>query len=339
MQLPGVTDARCCSADEHLGAATRMPRQVLRGAQGHLDAAARAMVRTASNASAASTRSARPPRAARFAQPGQHRADVLRLMRQRRVERGDLVVGGPAMGGDQLDGPGLLGRLHHLGDREQRDIDGAARHVAAQRFQQRRQQRGGQMRAVGLQRVEHRRGARGADRRRPDPSCRTLRRAGTASAGSRRSPDSASDLPIARRRFCSAVSPRPAGAAGSTDGMTSRPSSRSTSSTRSAGCTRSGRQLGGVTTSTPASSSATATRAPIWVSRAAVAPVGVAHTGGAVGQVDRHLHRQAVTSPRAAGRRASRSALGSTTPPAISASRAAQRSSAATEMAGSTARS
>jgi hypothetical protein len=55
--------------------------------------------------------------------------------------------------------------------------------------------------------------------------------------------------------------------------MTSRLSSRSTSSTKSTGWTRSGRQLGGVTVSTALSGSAE-TRAPIWMSRRTVAPAG-----------------------------------------------------------------
>ncbi len=49
----------------------------------------------------------------------------------------------------------LLGRLDHLRDGEQCDVDETAGHVAHQRFQQSRQQRGGQMRTIGLQRVEH----------------------------------------------------------------------------------------------------------------------------------------------------------------------------------------
>ena len=59
---------------------------------------------------------------------------------------------------------------------------------------------------------------------------------------------------------------------GSTDGILSSPSSRSTSSTRSAGCTRSGRQLGGVTTRIAGSAPSSSTRAPIWVSRFTAAP-------------------------------------------------------------------
>ena len=83
---------------------------------------------------------------------------MLGLPRKRRVQSGDLVVGGTTVHRDQLDGPGLLGRLHHLRDGEQRHVDDAARDVARQGFQQPRQQRRGQMRPIGLQRVEHLRG-------------------------------------------------------------------------------------------------------------------------------------------------------------------------------------
>ena len=62
------------------------------------------------------------------------------------------------MGGNQLDGAGLFGRLDDLCDREQRDVGETAGNVAGQRFQQRWQQRGGQMRPLGLQRIEHRGG-------------------------------------------------------------------------------------------------------------------------------------------------------------------------------------
>ena len=93
------------------------------------------MIRTASNASAGVDGPARTPRARRLTQAGQHHADVLGLMRQRRVERGDLVVGGPPVRRNALDGTGFRGRLDDLGDREQRHVDGAAGHVAAQRLQ------------------------------------------------------------------------------------------------------------------------------------------------------------------------------------------------------------
>ena len=50
------------------------------------------------------------------------------------------------------------GGLRDLLDAEQRNVDGAARNVAAQRFQQARQQRRGQLRPIGLQRIQHRDG-------------------------------------------------------------------------------------------------------------------------------------------------------------------------------------
>ena len=68
----------------------------------------------------------------------------------------------------------------------------------------------------------------------------------------------------------------PAGAAGSTDGICSSPSRRSTSSTRSAGWVRSGRQVGGVTckAAAPDPSAVTSTTQPTWVSRCAAVPSG-----------------------------------------------------------------
>ena len=81
-----------------------------------------------------------------------------RLVRQRLVQQGDLGIGGPAIGGDQTDGAGLRGRLHYLGYREQRHIAESAGHVAGQRFQECRQQCGGQIRTISLQWIEHCRG-------------------------------------------------------------------------------------------------------------------------------------------------------------------------------------
>ena len=52
---------------------------------------------------------------------------------------------------------------------------------------------------------------------------------------------------MARRRRWAGVSPRPAGAVGTMDGMSSSPSRRKTSSTKSAGMVRSVRHVGGVT--------------------------------------------------------------------------------------------
>ena len=141
-------------------------------------------------------------------------------------------------------------------------------------------------------------------------------------------PDSANDLPMARRRCWAGVRPRPAGAGGSTDGMASRPSSRSTSSTRSAGCT----QIRPPTRrrTTVAVSPVDGDRGTDLGQPAHRGAVGVADAGDPVGQVQRRCAAAAATNRRAAGRRASRSASDSTVPLAISASSAAQRSSAAT---------
>ena len=76
-------------------------------------------------------------------------------------------------------------------------------------------------------------------------------------------PFSASARPTERLRRCPAVSPRPGGATGSTLGTLSYPSSRTTSSAKSAGWSRSGRHVGGVTTRT---SPTGATAQPIPVS-------------------------------------------------------------------------
>ena len=109
---------------------------------------------------------------------------------------------------------------------------------------------------------------------------------------------------MARRRLWVGLRPRPAGACGSTDGMISRPSSRNTSSTRSAGSRRSGRQLGGV--------AVTAVAVGHHVGAdlgqpALCGAVGVVDACGAVGQVDGHADRRGATSARAADRRASQS--------------------------------
>lgn len=75
MQLAGVPHRGV--ADEHLGASARMPRQLLRGAQPHVHAGgpgddAHRLERVGGLGA-----TARPPRAALFAQAGQHRGDVL----------------------------------------------------------------------------------------------------------------------------------------------------------------------------------------------------------------------------------------------------------------------
>ncbi len=61
------------------------------------------------------------------------------------------------------------------------------------------------------------------------------------------SPAAASALATRRRPRCAAVSPRPAGAVGTTEGMRSYPSIRATSSARVHLSVRSGRHVGGVT--------------------------------------------------------------------------------------------
>ncbi|CDP89502.1 hypothetical protein BN975_05358 [Mycolicibacterium farcinogenes] len=153
MQLAGVADDRV--ADEHLGAATRMPRQFLGRTQGELHPGGAADHAYRLERIGRLDRTSRTPRSGGLAQPGKHRGDVLRLTRQRGVQSDDLVVGGSAVVRDSLDGPGLGGGVHHLLDREQCDVSSATGYVAAQGFQQPRQQRGGQLWPVGLQRVEH----------------------------------------------------------------------------------------------------------------------------------------------------------------------------------------
>ncbi len=167
VQLAGVPDDRV--ADQHLGAAAGMPRQALRGPQRQLDTGRAADDAHRLEGVDGVRAPAWPPRARRLAHSGQHHGDVLRLVRQRRVEYCDLVVGGPAVVRNAFDGTGFRGRLDDLGDREQPDVDGAAGHVAPQGFQQPGQQRGRQLRAIGFQRVEHLRGRHAGDRRRGRP--------------------------------------------------------------------------------------------------------------------------------------------------------------------------
>ena len=93
VQLAGMPDDG--AADEDLGAATGVPRQILRGPQRELHTGRAADDPYGLEGVAGLHRPARTPRACRFAQPGQHHADMLRLTRERGVEGGDLVVGGP----------------------------------------------------------------------------------------------------------------------------------------------------------------------------------------------------------------------------------------------------
>ena len=142
-------------ADQYFGAAAGMPGQVLRGPQRQLDTGGTADDADRFECVGGLHGTTGTPGAGVFPQPGRHDAHVLWLARQGGVQRRDLVVGGPPIVGDAVDGAGLLGGLHDLGDREQSDIDSPAGHVAAQRFQQPGQQRAGQVRTIGLQRVEH----------------------------------------------------------------------------------------------------------------------------------------------------------------------------------------
>ena len=156
MQLAGVTDHPVI--DHHLGTAAGMPRQFPGWTQTHLHPAGAGDHPDRLEGVSGLHRTARTPRPARLAQSGQHRTDVHRLLRQGLVEGSDLVLGRPAVGGDQTDGTRLRGRLHHLGDGEQRDVTETAGHVAGQSLKQSRQQRGGEVRTIRLERVEHRGG-------------------------------------------------------------------------------------------------------------------------------------------------------------------------------------
>ena len=150
------------AVDEDLGAPPGMPRQVLGCAQPDVDAAGAGDHPHRLECVGGLDGAPGTPGSARFPQPGEDRADVHRLMRQGGIEGCDLLVGGPAVGRNQLHRAGTLGRLHDLRDREQRDIDKPTGYVARQRLQQCWQERSGQVRAVGLQRVEH--GGRDAPR-------------------------------------------------------------------------------------------------------------------------------------------------------------------------------
>ena len=229
------------------------------------------MMRTASKASAGLHRPARPPRARGLAQAGKHRT--------RRAAAGSAATH-PASRSRRWSACDRSGSARrHASPR-------SARPPARSRTAPHRRLRGtrcgsalpaapaamwwpaaGRSDSSGLSTwVVVRRGSSGG---RPHWSNTPAGRNGVGRIST--NPLSASDFPTARRRFCTGVRPRPAGACGSTDGMISRPSSRSTSSTRSAGCRRSGRQLGGVTVTR---SPSTATSAPICVSLRRVVPAG-----------------------------------------------------------------
>ena len=103
-------------------------------------------------------------------------------------------------------------------------------------------------------------------------------------------------------------------------------------STRSAGCTRSGRHDGGVATNWPCPSSLTPTSTlqPTWVRRRAAVPLGYVTPATRSGRsISMRMAARGATSPTSVR-------TGSIRPPAISTSRAAARSTAASGIAGST---
>ena len=124
------------AVNEDLGAAPGMPRQVRGRAQPDVDAAGAGDHPHRFECVGGLDGASGPPGSARVTQAGEDRADVHRLMWQGRIEGCDLLVGGPAVGRNQLHRAGALGRLHHLRDREQRDIDRTPGYVARQRLQQ-----------------------------------------------------------------------------------------------------------------------------------------------------------------------------------------------------------
>ena len=134
MQLSGVPDHRV--ADEHLCAAAGVPWQILRRPQRHVDSTGASDDSDRFESICCVGTSPVTPRAARLPQAAQHRGDMLWLFWQRRIEYGDLVVGGAATHRDHRDTRGLFGWLHHLRDRVQGDVDDAAGDVARQRFEQ-----------------------------------------------------------------------------------------------------------------------------------------------------------------------------------------------------------
>ncbi len=135
-----------------------MPWQVLRGPQRQFDTGGAADDAHRLERIPGLNRTAGAPRTRRLTQAGQHHADVLWLARQRRVKYGDLLVFGPAVVRNALDGTGFRGGLDNLSDRVQPYVNRTAGHVAPQGFQQPWQQRRRQLRAIGFQRVEHLRG-------------------------------------------------------------------------------------------------------------------------------------------------------------------------------------
>ena len=128
---------------------------------------------------------------------------------------------------ESFDGRGVRGGQHHLSDGEQRDITRRGTRCGPT-LPAARAAGWWPTRPVGFQRVDDGGGVAarivaGQSPRVEHPGGQERGRQDLHVAGQCR------DLPTARRRFCSAVSPRPPGADGSTDGITSRPSRRNTS--------------------------------------------------------------------------------------------------------------
>ena len=133
MELAGVADHP--TVEHHLGTPARMPWQVLGRTQVDVDTGGTGDHTHGFEGIGCFDRPTRSPGSAGFTQPGQHHADMHGLGWQGLVKLGDLGIGRPAIGGDQPDGAGVRGGLHHLGDREQRDIAESPGHIAGQRFQ------------------------------------------------------------------------------------------------------------------------------------------------------------------------------------------------------------
>ena len=182
--------------------------------------------------------------------PGSH-GYVPGLLRQECLERGHVGIAGTTRHGRarRLDGAACPRGPEHQPDLGEGHLARAAAEVATRRGEQSRQQRGAHGRLLIGQRVGQLDEPASAGRRR---RCRARRGRGARRTG-RSGP-----RPVRTRPECDppvgAGAGRPSGRsplgpwAVSTAGS-SYPSSRTTSSTRSAGSVRSGRQDGGVTTS------------------------------------------------------------------------------------------
>ena len=160
------------------------------------------MTRTASNASAGVDGPARTPRARGFTQAGQHHADMLRLARQRRVQR-RRPLRRSAAGRSEC---ARTARVSGVGSTTWAIANSAVSTAPRETLRpnaskQPGQQRGGQLRPVRFQRVQHL-GGRAARvvGGRPHWSNTPAGRNGVGRISTY--PLSASDFPIARRRFC-----------------------------------------------------------------------------------------------------------------------------------------